>query len=54
MTGIAEQRRRRSLTPSVDGGIGDPRHLPLMAARMMGGVACALGFRGWLSGSNQM
>jgi hypothetical protein len=48
MTGIAEYRGRRSLTPSVDGGVGDPRHLPLMAARMTGGVACALGFRGWL------
>jgi hypothetical protein len=30
MMGIAEYRGRRSLTPSVDGGVGDPRHLPLI------------------------
>jgi hypothetical protein len=54
MMGIAEQMGRRSLTTSVDGGVGDPRHLPLMAAHMTGGVACTLGFQGWLPSSNQM
>jgi hypothetical protein len=45
MMGIVELRGRGSLTPSVDGGVGDPWHLPLMVARMTGVVACTLRFQ---------